>query len=92
MLRDRAYFKQEIKAWCLLAFSGSLFGLIAPGFEQWYLAWIGLVPLLFFICQSNYPPQAFYRGLIFGYAYNLVYVGWILQFSPIVWPENIRSL
>ncbi|MBP7862289.1 apolipoprotein N-acyltransferase [bacterium] len=92
MIRDRTYFKQEIKAWCLLAFFGSLFGLIAPGFEQWYLAWIGLVPLLFCICQSSYPPQAFYRGLIFGYAYNLVYVGWILQFSPIVWPENIRSL
>jgi len=91
-MRDKNYFRQEIKAWCLLALSGCILGLTAPGFDQWFLCWIGLVPLLISINQSGYPPQAFYRGLIFGYAYNLVYVIWILQFSPIVWPENMRSL
>lgn len=29
---------------------------------------------------------------MFGYAYNLVYVIWILQFSCFVWPENLHSL
>lgn len=92
MIRDQAYFKQEVKAWVMIAFCGCIFGLLAPGFDQWFLAWVGLVPFLFSTLQTSYPPQAFWRGLIFGYAYNLVFVIWILQFSPVVWPETIRSL
>lgn len=91
-VRDKKYFAQEAKIWLCLALAGCIFGLIAPGFNQWYLAWFGLTPLLFSTFSSKNPPQAFYRGVFFGYSYNLVYTIFILQFSAFVWPENLRPL
>lgn len=90
IIRDKAYYKQESKIWLALALSGCVFGLIAPGFDQWYLAWFGMVPLLIFTSLSKNPAQAFYRGVFFGYAYNLVWSLFILGFSSAVWPENLR--
>jgi len=90
MIRDKSYYKHEAKIWLALALCGCLFGLIAPGFEQWYLAWFGMVPLLIFTGLSKNPPQAFYRGVFFGYAYNLVWSLFILSFSSAVWPEHLR--
>ncbi|MDX2105824.1 MAG: apolipoprotein N-acyltransferase [Candidatus Melainabacteria bacterium] len=88
--RDKTYYKHEAKIWLALALWGCVFGLIAPGFDQWYLAWFGMAPLLIFTGLSKNPPQAFYRGVFFGYAYNLVWSLFILSFSSAVWPENLR--
>ncbi len=90
IVRDKTYYKHEAKIWLALALFGCVFGLIAPGFEQWYLAWFGMAPLLIFTSLSKNPPQAFYRGVFFGYAYNLVWSLFILSFSAAVWPENLR--
>ncbi len=90
IVRDKTYYKHEAKIWSILALSGCFFGLIAPGFDQWYLAWFGMAPLLIFTSLSKNPPQAFYRGVFFGYAYNLVWSLFILSFSSAVWPENLR--
>jgi apolipoprotein N-acyltransferase len=64
---------------------GCLLGLSAPGFDLWWLAWVGLVPLLVLIrsCQSKV--QATIVGLIFGMGYQLVSLCWILGLYPLQW-------
>ncbi len=90
IVRDKSYYKHETKIWWTLALCGCFFGLIAPGFDLWYLAWFGMAPLLISTSLSKNPPQAFYRGVFFGYAYNLVWSLFILSFSSAVWPENLK--
>lgn len=67
------------------ALSGAVLGLSAPGFDQWYLAWIGVVPFLLLAVSSNGWKDAFLRGLLFGTAYNLVYLNWYLHLQPLSW-------
>lgn len=67
------------------AISGALLGLSAPGFDQWYLAWFGLVPLLLLSVSSPGLKEAFIRGLVFGLCYDLVYLNWYLQLHPLDW-------
>lgn len=69
----------------LAAVSGAVLGFSAPGFDQWYLAWIGLVPLLLLTVSAEGVRDAFVRGLVFGFAYNLVYVNWYLRLHPLAW-------
>ena len=73
------------RALALSAISGAIFGLSAPGFGQWYLAWFGLAPLLLLSVSSRSVWQAAIRGLIFGTCYNLVYLNWYLQLHPLSW-------
>lgn len=75
----------EPKLYLLLAVSGAGLGLSAPGFEQWYLAWFGLVPLLVAATSSKGMWQALLRGLIFGSGYSLVYLNWFLDLQPLDW-------
>lgn len=70
---------------CAAAAAGSLLGLSAPGFNLWYLAWVGIVPLLLLIAASKNPWQAFLRGLVFGFCYNLIYLNWYLCLYPLDW-------
>jgi apolipoprotein N-acyltransferase len=71
---------------CLLsAFCGSVLGLSAPGFEQWYLAWFGVIPLLLLCSSSNNLKHAFLRGLLFGAGYELVYLNWVFGLHPLEW-------
>ncbi|MBI4532982.1 MAG: apolipoprotein N-acyltransferase [Candidatus Melainabacteria bacterium] len=65
--------------------SGTILGFSAPGFDQWYLAWIGLIPLLLLAVSRPNPGQAFWVGLGFGTAYNLVYLNWYLGLHPLTW-------
>ncbi len=90
IVKDKVYFRQEAKIWLGLSLCGCIFGLISPGFDQWYLAWFGLIPVLFSTITSKNPPQAFYRSVFFGYGFNLVFTIFVTQFSPAVWPENLR--
>ncbi len=65
--------------------AGAIFGLSAPGFDQWYLAWVGLAPLLLLSVASPNIWHASLRGLLFGTAYNLVYLNWYLHLHPLSW-------
>jgi apolipoprotein N-acyltransferase len=64
---------------------GAILGLCAPGINQWYLAWVGVVPLLILSISSGSWWQAFLRGTAFGFAYNLVYQNWCLGLQPLDW-------
>ena len=60
-------------------------GLSAPGLNQWYLAWCGLIPLLLLSVSAPGVGPAFLRGLSFGVCYNLVYLNWYLGLHPLTW-------
>ncbi|MCC7529436.1 MAG: apolipoprotein N-acyltransferase [Candidatus Melainabacteria bacterium] len=66
-------------------FSGAVLGLSAPGFDQWYLAWVGLVPLILLCSSSKNLKQAFLRGLLFGAGYEMFYLNWIFGLHPLDW-------
>ncbi|MBZ0186735.1 MAG: apolipoprotein N-acyltransferase [Candidatus Obscuribacterales bacterium] len=89
-VRGSSYYREEHKIYLLLSLAGALFGLISPGFDLFYLAWFGLVPLLVSTFSAKTIPQAFYRSVFFGYAYNLVYNNFILSFSASVWPDGLK--
>lgn len=76
---------QSLFSFALIGFCGATAGLSAPGFEQWYLAWIGFVPLFFVIAASTNLTQAFSRSFVFGLAYNLVYLNWYFGLHPLTW-------
>lgn len=70
----------------LLAVCGAILGLSAPGLDQWYLAWVGLVPLLLAVSSATGLKQAFARGLVFGMGYMLVALSWyLLGLPPLDW-------
>lgn len=69
----------------IAAISGAILGLSAPGIDQWYVAWFGLVPLLLLCVSSLGIKDAFLRGVVFGTAYNLVYLNWYLKLHPLGW-------
>lgn len=65
--------------------TGAILGFSAPGFDQWYLAWIGLVPWLLLTVSAAGLRDAFLRGLVFGFGYNLIYLNWYLHLHPLGW-------
>lgn len=69
----------------LAAVGGIAFGLSAPGLDQWYLAWCGLVPLFLLISASPSYKDAWLRAFIFGTAYNLTYFNWLTALHPLNW-------
>jgi len=66
------------------AFGGAL-GLSAPGMDQWYLAWIGVAPLLIMVGASTGVIQASLIGLAFGFGYSFVYANWLFGLQPLNW-------
>jgi apolipoprotein N-acyltransferase len=75
----------EPKKWLLLIGAGALLGLSAPGLEQWYLAWLGLIPLLLATTSEPGMVRAFLRGTAFGAGYSLSYFNWLLGLQPLDW-------
>jgi apolipoprotein N-acyltransferase len=70
----------------LLCFlSGAFLGLSAPGIEQWFVAWIGLVPFLVIVTISARIWQSALMGLAFGVGYSLVAMHWLLGLAPLDW-------
>lgn len=69
----------------LAALGGAALGLSAPGIDQWYMAWFGLVPLLLLTAASSGMKEACLRGLVFGTVYHMVYANWYLQLHPLTW-------
>lgn len=57
--------KQNLLFYTLPLVSAFLLILAFPRFNQWYIAWFALIPMIFFIMDSR-PRAAFRGGLIFG--------------------------
>jgi apolipoprotein N-acyltransferase len=76
-------FRRELPYRLAAALSGALLGLSAPGPDQWYLAWFGLVPMFYLTFSAREPWLAGVRGWYFATAYNLVYLSWYLSFRPV---------
>src|SRR5581483_5728328 len=51
---------------CLVIGSALLLVLSFPNFDPWFLAWIGLVPLLFVVAKSTTSRRAFVAGWLWG--------------------------
>ena len=64
---------------------GLLLGLSAPGFDLWWLAWLGIAPLLVLIQGARSKVEAALTGLIFGMGYYMVAMGWYLGLYPLSW-------
>ena len=64
---------------------GCLFGLSSPGFDLWWLAWVGLAPLLVLIQGARNKLEAGIIGLSFGMGYHLVALAWYLGLYPLRW-------
>ncbi|MBX9686731.1 MAG: apolipoprotein N-acyltransferase [Candidatus Obscuribacterales bacterium] len=62
---------------------GALLGLSSPGFDIWWLAWVGFVPLFVLLRASGGLWDAGLSGLAFGFAYHLVCHRWILELYPL---------
>ncbi len=75
----------RLKLYLLAIVTGSILGLSAPGIELWPIAWFGLAPLLLLSVSSAGIVEAFLHGLLFGTAYNLVYMNWYLGLQPLDW-------
>ena len=65
-----------------LAF-GAILGLSSPGFDGWWLAWIGLVPLFVILRSCRGFIDASFVGFVFGFGYHLVCHRWILELYPL---------
>lgn len=71
--------------------SGLVFGLSAPGWEQWYLSWFAMAPLLLLALRSGEPSQAAVRGFLFGTAYNLMYFAWTHHIRDAYWIGSLSN-
>ncbi len=57
---------------------GCLLGLSSPGFDQWWLAWFGVAPLLVLLRGCSGRMEAFLTGISFGIGFFLVSLSWCL--------------
>lgn len=73
-------FRQELPYRAVATLAGALLGLSAPGFDQSYLPWFALTPLLYLTVTAREPWLAGVRGWYFATAFNLVYLNWYLFF------------
>ncbi|MBS1991233.1 MAG: apolipoprotein N-acyltransferase [Cyanobacteria bacterium SZAS LIN-3] len=65
--------------------SGTILGLACPGFEQWYLAWVGLAPFFLLIAIDQASWKRMLTAFVYGLAYNLTYLHWYLGLAPLDW-------
>lgn len=62
---------------------GGLLALSSPGFDCWWIAWFGLVPLLVLVRGCRGKAEALWTGLCFGLAYQLLAHRWLLDLYPL---------
>jgi apolipoprotein N-acyltransferase len=48
-----------------------------PSFNLWWLAWLGLVPLMISLARANTDKQSFLRGYLFGFLFWLGTIWWV---------------
>lgn len=64
---------------------GCILGLSSPGIDCWWLAWIGLAPLMVLVASCKRKSEAALTGLSFGLAYHCVCLRWFLGLYPLNW-------
>lgn len=79
----------EIRYWCLAAICGATLALSAPGFDQWYLPWFGMIPLFLLTATAREPYWAGWRGFFFSVPYSLVYMHWYMQIRGCIWDNAV---
>lgn len=62
---------------------GAILALSSPGLDCWWLAWVGLVPLLIMVrgCAGKF--EAVCTGFVFGFGYQLLAHRWLLDLYPL---------
>ena len=69
----------------LIFLSGFILSFSAPGYDLWFLAWVGLVPLFIIINTSKGIKDMLVYPFLFGFAYNLSYLHWLFSIHPLNW-------
>lgn len=69
----------------LIFFSGFILSFSAPGYDLWFIAWIGLVPLFIIINTSKKIKDVVVYPFLFGFAYNASYLHWLFSVHPLNW-------
>jgi apolipoprotein N-acyltransferase len=64
---------------------GALLGFSSAGYGIWWLAWIGLAPLILLIYGSKSKTDAALTGLLFGLAYHMTALRWLFDLHPLNW-------
>ncbi len=64
---------------------GCILGLSSAGFDQSWIAWIGVAPLLVILRCVVGMKEAAFVGLAFGLGYHLVATSWFLGLFPLRW-------
>ncbi|PWT95663.1 MAG: apolipoprotein N-acyltransferase [Candidatus Melainabacteria bacterium] len=64
---------------------GIFLGLTSPGFDQSWLAWCGLAPLLVLLFVAQSRNEALLCGFCFGFSYHLVALSYYLGLYPLLW-------
>lgn len=64
---------------------GCILGLSSAGFDQSWIAWLGVAPLLVILRTVNNFKEAGIAGLVFGLGYHLVATSWFLGLFPLRW-------
>ena len=69
----------------LIFLGGYVLSFSAPGYDLWFLAWIGLAPLFIIINTSKEFKDIIVYPFLFGFAYNLSYLYWLFSIHPLNW-------
>ncbi len=68
-----------------MALWGLLLGLSAPGYNQWWLAWLAIAPALLWAYQCPTFKQRAWGGFWFGFCFQAVYCLWFFDLHPLTW-------
>jgi len=69
----------------LTVICGALLGLSSAGYGVWWLGWVCLAPLILLIYGARSKTDAALTGLLFGLAYHLVALRWLVDLHPLDW-------
>jgi apolipoprotein N-acyltransferase len=69
--------KQKLTTAAICAVSGILLGLSFPPYKTWFLAYLGIIILLYLILSSEKLKQVFRRGYFTILVFNIVTVYWV---------------
>jgi apolipoprotein N-acyltransferase len=81
-LLERAAFAEKLP---LTLICGLLLGFSSAGYGVWWLAWVGVAPLILLIFGARSRAEALLTGLLFGLTYHLVALRWLFDLHPLTW-------
>lgn len=65
--------------------AGYFLSLSAPGYDFWFIAWIGLSPLFIIINTSKKIKEIILFTFLFALSYNIPYLSWLFSLHPLNW-------